>query len=131
MGGLASRSVERVPMDDRIPSVPARAFRGAGKVLKSLLPICAVVLLVNARAQTVPTGFSNALVMAGWEQAVGFTFDASVALDLAAQSVSQPVRRCRGGDRQGGERCRQHGEQPTAMGRPGQPVLVALGHGFG
>ncbi len=29
------------------------------------------------RAQTVPTGFNNALVMAGWNEPVGFTFDAN------------------------------------------------------
>lgn len=36
-----------------------------------------MALLMNVRAQSVPTGFSNALVMAGWEQLVGFTFDAN------------------------------------------------------
>ena len=31
----------------------------------------------GAQAQTVPTGFNNALVMAGWNEPVGFTFDAN------------------------------------------------------
>ena len=34
---------------------------------------CAIV----PKAQTVPTGFNNSLVMGGWSEPVGFTFDAN------------------------------------------------------
>ena len=46
-------------------------------------PIAAIILLAGlwvtgipgAQAQTVPTGFNNALVMGGWHEPGGFTFE--------------------------------------------------------
>lgn len=44
-----------------------------------LVGSCVLALISehSVQAQSVPAGFSNALVMAGWEQPVGFTFDAN------------------------------------------------------
>lgn len=48
------------------------------------LPLAAILLVglctagvPEAHAQTVPTGFNNALVMGGWNEPVGFTFDSN------------------------------------------------------
>ncbi len=40
-----------------------------------LLALALLTLVPKLEAQTVPTGFSNALVMGGWTEPVGFTFD--------------------------------------------------------
>jgi glucose/arabinose dehydrogenase/chitodextrinase len=46
-------------------------------VIRSWLALAALLILPMVNAQTVPVGFSNALVMGGWQEPVGFTFDAN------------------------------------------------------
>ena len=59
---------------------PMNIFAALSPTRTSIFLLAACLWLGNIlgiRAQTVPTGFNNALVMAGWTEPVGFTFDAN------------------------------------------------------